>query len=76
MTVQDAYATTNNWLEIMLKYFDNNNVVAVVGQQVTPHDKDKNPHQWYRPVSKARVIEMYFKESKDFLKLSGNRKSH
>ncbi len=71
MTVQDAWASSNTWLEIMYNHFKDEKVSAVVGQQVVPHDKDKNPHQWFRPVSKPRFIEMYFENSQDFLKLSG-----
>ncbi len=71
MTVQDAYPATDDWLEIMIKHFEDKKVVAVVGQQVTPHDKNKNPHQWYRPVSKARIIETYFEQPNSYIKLSG-----
>jgi rhamnosyltransferase len=71
MTVQDAWASSNNWLEIMSNHFYDEKVSAVVGQQVVPHDRDKNPQQWFRPVSKPRIIEMYFANPQDFLKLSG-----
>ena len=71
MTVQDAWAASDDWLEIMYNHFKDEEVVAVVGQQVAPHLKGINPHQWYRPVSQPRLIEIYFKDPIDYLKLSG-----
>ncbi|MDF1547659.1 MAG: glycosyltransferase family 2 protein [Bacteroidales bacterium] len=71
MTVQDAWASNNNWLEIMYSHFKDEKVVAVVGQQVVPHEKGINPHQWYRPVSKPRLIEIYFENPVEYLQLSG-----
>jgi len=71
MTVQDASARSNDWLEVMLQHFKDSKVAAVVGQQVVSHDLNKNPHQWFRPVNKPHTIEKYFENSQDFLKLSG-----
>ncbi len=75
MTVQDAWAASDQWLEIMLAHFKRDEKVsAVVGQQVAPHHKSVNPHQWYRPVSKPRFIETYFENPDDYNKLSGKEK--
>jgi rhamnosyltransferase len=74
MTVQDARPGDNRWLEKMLNHFSDTNVAAVVGQQVVPHDPDKNPHQWWRPVSKPGYIEIYYDNPSDFLRLSGQAK--
>ena len=69
MTVQDARPATNDWLEILLSNFHDKEIVAVCGQQAVPHEKDKNPLQWYRPVSKADTQTVQFK-SGEFEKLN------
>lgn len=69
MTVQDAKPATNNWLEIMLSNFDDDQVVAVSGKQAVPHEKDKNPLQWHRPISKAKPTTVQFKKG-EFEKLN------
>ncbi len=51
MTVQDAYPVNNYWIEQMLLHFQDDSVVGVCGQQVVPHDSNKNPHEWFRPYS-------------------------
>lgn len=64
-TVQDAYANSNDWIEKMLVHFlQDEEVVGVCGQQIVPHDADKNPHEWFRPVSKPgiRIVQI-----KDFM---------
>lgn len=71
MTVQDAWASDDKWLETMYNHFKDEKVVAVVGQQVVPHEKGINPHQWYRPVSKPRLIEIYFENPDEYRQLSG-----
>ena len=76
MTVQDAWASSKDWLEIMLAHFKRDKKVsAVVGQQVAPHQSGVNPHQWYRPVSKPRLIETYFENTEEYTKLNG-REQH
>lgn len=72
MTVQDAWASSDKWLETMLCHFKSDKKVsAVVGQQVAPHQENVNPHQWYRPVSTPRVIESYYENPEDYINLSG-----
>jgi rhamnosyltransferase len=56
LTVQDAYPADDQWIEKMLRVFDDTEVVAVCGKQVVPHDRDKDPVEWYRPVSKGEVV--------------------
>jgi rhamnosyltransferase len=56
LTVGDAYPADNKWIEKMLSVFDDPEVVAVCGKQVVPHDPDKDPVEWHRPVSKGEVI--------------------
>jgi len=49
LTVGDAYAYNEFWLEEMLKGFVDNKVMAVCGQQVIDHLPENNPMQWFRP---------------------------
>ncbi|MGV8815441.1 MAG: glycosyltransferase family 2 protein [Gelidibacter sp.] len=70
MTVQDASAIDEVWLETMLNNFDDPEVAAVCGQQVVPHDDDKNPHEWFRPQSEPKPRSVHFQNPKDFLSLS------
>jgi rhamnosyltransferase len=51
MTVQDAQPTDERWLEKLLEGFDGEDVAGVCGQQIVPHDPDKNPVEWFRPFS-------------------------
>ena len=50
LTVGDAYAYNEFWLEEMLKGFVDDEVMAVCGQQVVDHLPENNPLQWFRPV--------------------------
>ena len=70
MTVQDAIATDNNWLETMLSHFNDPEVAGVCGQQIVPHHPDKNPHEWYRPQSFPKSKTFQFKDKKVFDTLS------
>ena len=49
LTVGDAYAYNEFWLEEMLKGFLDEEVMAVCGQQVVDHLPENNPMQWFRP---------------------------
>jgi rhamnosyltransferase len=70
MTVQDARATDNLWLQKLLDGFSAaENVAAVCGQQVVPHDKDKNPVDWFRPQSEP-VIGVYKFSGNEYNELS------
>lgn len=55
MTVQDALPADDRWLEKLLEGFIDDRVAGVCGQQIVPHDKDKNPVQWFRPVSEPKI---------------------
>lgn len=74
MTVQDAVAADNYWLEKMLRHFEDNEVAGVCGQQIVPHDLDKNPHEWFRPQSEPEVKSVQFKDINSFYKLSAAEK--
>jgi len=64
MTVQDAEPADAYWLQHLLDGFDDDRVAGVCGQQIVPHDRDKNPVDWFRPIS-APGKQKYFFESKD-----------
>ena len=70
MTVQDAVPESDRWLERFLEGFRNDRVVAVCGQQVVPHERDKNPVLWFRPVSEHRSWYCHYDDPGEFLKLS------
>ena len=51
LTVGDARAYDQYWIQHLLEGFDAPNVAGVCGQQVCPHERDKNPVEWFRPWS-------------------------
>lgn len=70
MTVQDAIPETDLWLEQLISGFVDDKVAGVCGQQVVPHDLDKNPVLWYRPVSVPQKSFFHIDDTTAFLKLS------
>ena len=66
MTVQDARPVDHRWLERMLKHFDDPAVAGVCGQQVVPHDLDKNPLQWFRPYTQPVPRKIQFAKPGEF----------
>lgn len=57
MTVQDARAVDELWLQHLLDGFGaDTNVGGVCGSQVVPHGKDKNPVEWFRPASQPAMV--------------------
>jgi rhamnosyltransferase len=70
MTVQDAVPETEHWLELFREGFTDDRVAAVCGQQVVPHEHDKNPVLWFRPISAHRTWFCHYDRPADFLKLS------
>jgi rhamnosyltransferase len=69
MTVQDAKPKSNSWLQELLNGFTDDTVAGVCGQQVVPHDPDKNPAEWFRPLSKPSIRSYQFREKDVFLRL-------
>jgi rhamnosyltransferase len=70
-TVQDARAYDSHWLEnLMEPILRNSRVQAVCGAQVVPHERDKNPLDWFRPVSEPQLTEFQFRTPSDFDALS------
>jgi rhamnosyltransferase len=70
MTVQDAWPADNNLLERMLAHFNDPEVVGVCGQQVVPHEADKNPHEWFRPFTKPKPRIVHFTDLSEIESLS------
>lgn len=66
MTVQDARPVDDRWLERMVKHFEDPNVAGVCGQQVVPHELDKNPLQWFRPYSQPVPRKIQFANPHEF----------
>ena len=57
-TVQDACPRSRHWLSGMVNHLLAFNLDAVCGGQAVPHDRDKNPVQWYRPVRETSEVEI------------------
>jgi rhamnosyltransferase len=74
MTVQDAAPADDQWLEKMLRHFDDPRVAGVCGKQITPHDPDKNPMQWHRPTSPGVAEKRYFADPVVFMTLPSSEK--
>lgn len=70
MTVQDAWPTGENWLQKLLDGFIGDDVAAVCGQQVVPHDRAMNPIQWFRPVNSGSITKYNFESASAFDALS------
>lgn len=49
-TVQDACPPSSEWIALMVEDLVNNDLAALCGGQATPHDWDKNPVEWFRPI--------------------------
>lgn len=69
MTVQDAVAADEFWLERMITHFEDIRVAGVCGQQIVPHHPSNNPHQWFRPYSSPSSKKIIFEHPVDFQKL-------
>ncbi|HVG42674.1 MAG TPA: glycosyltransferase family 2 protein [Chitinophagaceae bacterium] len=77
MTVQDARATDNKWLQNLMDGFAvADNVAGVCGQQVVPHDKDNNPVSWHRPYSEPSMEIYHFNSTEEFDRLSPLQKKN
>jgi rhamnosyltransferase len=69
MTVQDAQPADDKWLQEMLDCFDDEEVAGVCGAQIVPHDADKNPIDWYRPMSAPIKRKYHFRDRTTFMEL-------
>ena len=60
-TVGDARAFDKNWIQELLRGFENSDAIAICGQQVVPSENDKNPLEWFRAYSDPELIYHQFK---------------
>ena len=75
LTVGDARAYNEFWIEELLKGFADEEVAGVCGQQVVPHDTDKNPVEWFMQYSKPAIKKYKFtKEEFDNLSALDKRR--
>lgn len=74
MTVQDAIASNNKWLEKMLSHFGDASVAGVCGMQMIPQRQSINPFQWTRPINKPTIRSFQYANESDFLKLTPQKK--
>jgi rhamnosyltransferase len=70
MTVQDAVPASDLWLQHFVDGFKDEKVVALCGQQIVPHEPDKNPVWWFRPVSSPQKTFYHYEDPAAFLRLS------
>ena len=75
-TVQDALPEKDTWLEDLLDGFDDENVAGVCGQQIVPHEPDKNPIVWFRPVNGPGKTKYVFKSKEEFENLTPAEKKN
>lgn len=75
LTVGDSVAAGSRWIEVLLSGFTDEKVAGVCGLQVTAHDLDKNPIDWFRPVDEPREVRYSFPDPGNFDKLSPERKT-
>lgn len=74
-TVGDARPLDERWIERMLEPINGNpEVAAVCGSQVVPHEPDKNPLEWFRPVSEPKITTVHFDTPETFDALSPEQK--
>jgi rhamnosyltransferase len=74
-TVQDARLSAVDALERMATHFRDAAVMGVCGRQAIPWEKDKNPVQWYRPVSQPEITRYQFTGSNGFIALPPSRQA-
>jgi rhamnosyltransferase len=70
MTVQDAKPLSPFWLKELMSGFVDETVAGVCGQQIVQHDLNKNPAEWYRPISKPELRKYQFSNKNEFQKLT------
>jgi rhamnosyltransferase len=73
-TVGDAKAADKYWIENLLAGFINDDIVAVSGQQIVPHDLDKNPVMWFRPRSVSKIQYYQYSTPEAFDEISPEEK--
>ena len=59
MTVQDARPRSSDWITRMVHAMESNGLDGVCGKQAVPSEDDKNPLQWYRPLSETNEDDVF-----------------
>lgn len=75
-TVQDAWLAEDGLLETMASHFNDPEVMAVVGHQAVPHEKDKNPVLWFKRFSVPTVQVRKYDNPATFLELPVRKQMH
>ncbi|MEG3641576.1 glycosyltransferase family 2 protein [Magnetococcus sp. PR-3] len=65
-TVGDARASNHQWISRLLEGMENPDTWGVCGLQVVPHEQDKNPVDWYRPVSTPTSSHYHYENEEAF----------
>lgn len=73
-TVQDAWLAEDDILEKMSAHFNDPAVMAVVGHQAVPNEKDKNPVLWFRRFSKPEITRRHVADKETFEAMSQGEK--
>ncbi len=73
LTVGDARAADNRWIEELLRGFTDDRVAGVCGRQVVPHEATTNPVEWFRPISPPAVTRYEFASPAEFESLPPRR---
>ena len=74
-TVGDARPVDENWIKNMRDGFINESVVGVCGQQVVAHEKNTNPVEWFKPVSRNyKMISYQYDTPNEFEKAPAEEK--
>lgn len=60
MTVQDAVATDNKWLDKITAPFSDPEILGVSGRQMVPAENDKNPGVWSKSFSEPQTTKVCF----------------
>ncbi|MCU4165563.1 glycosyltransferase family 2 protein [Carboxylicivirga caseinilyticus] len=74
MTVQDAIAPDEYWLEIMHSHFSDDKLAGVCGMQRIPQLQSINPFEWTRAINLPEIRAYQFKNINDFNELSPSTK--
>jgi rhamnosyltransferase len=59
MTVQDARPPHSSWITNMVQSLESQQLDGVCGKQAVPCDEEKNPLQWYRPISEPSEDDVF-----------------
>lgn len=59
-TVQDAWGVDDDWIKKLFDGFVDDDIVAVGGSQVVPHEKGANPVAWFRSYSEPKLVVQRF----------------